>query len=82
MMHGSFLATTQETRGHVVEGQEYNHTSSSTKKNHNYLIDLSFLMLQVNQGLQKWAPEQDIAKGLPYTEQYQFFMDWSRGQRS
>ena len=37
------LARTHETHGEVVEGQQYNHTSSSTSP--------SLLVLHVNQGL-------------------------------
>ena len=34
---GAFLARTQETHGKVVARQQYSHTSSSTKNNHNFL---------------------------------------------
>ena len=34
---GLFLLELKETQGEVVEGQQYSHTSSSTKNNHNFL---------------------------------------------
>ena len=59
MLLRAFIVTTQETQDEVVEGKKYNHTSSSTK-NHNFLE----LMLEVNQGLHKLAPDGDISNGL------------------
>ena len=64
-MVGAFLARTQKTQGKVV-GQQYSHTSSSTK-NHNFLE----LMLEVNQGLHKLAPDGDISNGLQQVGQQQ-----------
>ena len=73
----TFLARTQETQGKVVEGQQYSHTISFTKNIHKEPSQLSLapsllLMLQVNQGIDKWAPDQDITKGLEKITQQQF----------
>ena len=56
----TFLARTQATHGKVVEGQQYIHKEQSQLSLGTSLL----LILQVNQGLHKWAPDQDMSKGL------------------
>ena len=58
----NFLARTKETQGEV-DGQQQTHNLVNNGQSQLSLAP-SFFMLQVNQGLHKWTPGQDIAKGL------------------
>ena len=63
MVLGAFLARTRETHGKDVEGPMQ--PQKLTNKEQSQLSSApSLTMLQVNQGLHKWAPDQDITKGL------------------
>ena len=61
---GAVLARTQETQKKLYNITTKPHKLISREQSQLSLAPSLLLMLQVNQGIHKWIPNQDVTKGL------------------